>query len=76
MSDWWYALIFIAACAGVWGSLLWLIYRVATRRPTMSDPVVCTHRWAASNHGPCQCQRWHNHKGPHRCCCGNEADDE
>lgn len=27
MSDWWYALIFIGATAGVWGSLLWLIGR-------------------------------------------------
>ena len=45
----------------------------------MSEPIICTHRWISPevvDPGYCQCQRWYNHEGPHRCCCGDEADDE
>ena len=41
----------------------------------MSDTVYCTYRWdsgSANIVGYCQCQRWSNHQGPHRCCCERE----
>lgn len=41
----------------------------------MSDGDVCWFRWLADEiraPGPCQCQRWAGHDGPHRCCCGEE----
>lgn len=44
----------------------------------MSDPF-CTYRWDrgdSTEPGPCQCMRDGGHDGSHRCCCGNEADDE
>ena len=41
----------------------------------MSDTVYCTYQWdsgSANIVGYCQCQRWSNHQGPHRCCCERE----
>jgi hypothetical protein len=45
----------------------------------MSADPYCPHRWDPADPtdpGYCQCRLWVGHPGPHRCCCGNEADDE